>query len=387
MAVRYYSQHIEQDIGPSLRMAWRETIMRGMKPMDLVQRAIDRGIGVGGADPMEIGSRVMFMVAGLKYLGQRNLVEDAVAAQMLTNAAAEAGLPRRKAETCTSQGEVVGGFLRAGCRIYEVSDALAARLTATDIRGVPSVMAELPFESIAIRVPSMLGDREIIVAEIPSQPLPAGVMEAVRQEDGTWNRSDLDPDMSEEWSKGVTVRTFQIAVVSYDGAVQRPDNHVGTAPKGSILTLSLPSKMSVEECLKKAEEVGEEAVATLKFVLNLALYLSWPDTGDPMPEVVADKFKDLQSRLKRLPKGPKRDRVKEQLKTTFAERRILVGTHLPRVEFGGDGIPVTVRTLVAGHWKHQPYGQGRAERRLIRIEPYWRGPLDAPDSKPTRVVK
>jgi hypothetical protein len=38
----------------------------------------------------------------------------------------------------------------------------------------------------------------------------------------------------------------------------------------------------------------------------------------------------------------------------------------------------TVQTLVRGHWKHQPYGPGLTARKLIHIEPYWRGPDGAP---------
>jgi hypothetical protein len=37
-----------------------------------------------------------------------------------------------------------------------------------------------------------------------------------------------------------------------------------------------------------------------------------------------------------------------------------------------------VQYLVRGHWKHQPYGPGRSLRKLIQIEPYWKGPEDAP---------
>lgn len=38
----------------------------------------------------------------------------------------------------------------------------------------------------------------------------------------------------------------------------------------------------------------------------------------------------------------------------------------------------TVQTLVAGHYKMQPYGEGGDQRRMIHVEPYWRGPEDAP---------
>jgi hypothetical protein len=37
-----------------------------------------------------------------------------------------------------------------------------------------------------------------------------------------------------------------------------------------------------------------------------------------------------------------------------------------------------VRVLVRGHWKMQAHGPDRTERRMIHIEPYWRGDDDAP---------
>lgn len=38
----------------------------------------------------------------------------------------------------------------------------------------------------------------------------------------------------------------------------------------------------------------------------------------------------------------------------------------------------SVQVLVRGHWKRQVHGSGRALRRFVHIEPYWRGPEDAP---------
>jgi hypothetical protein len=46
----------------------------------------------------------------------------------------------------------------------------------------------------------------------------------------------------------------------------------------------------------------------------------------------------------------------------------------------GDGSkrsPPTVQVLVRGHYKRQVCGLGGAERRIIWVEPYWRGPEDA----------
>jgi hypothetical protein len=38
----------------------------------------------------------------------------------------------------------------------------------------------------------------------------------------------------------------------------------------------------------------------------------------------------------------------------------------------------TVRTLVRGHWKMQPYGKGSSLRKVIWRQPFWRGPEDGP---------
>jgi len=49
--------------------------------------------------------------------------------------------------------------------------------------------------------------------------------------------------------------------------------------------------------------------------------------------------------------------------------------------------PPSVQTLVRGHHKRQVIGVGRRNRKVIWVEPYWRGPEDAPIlTKPKRVA-
>lgn len=49
-----------------------------------------------------------------------------------------------------------------------------------------------------------------------------------------------------------------------------------------------------------------------------------------------------------------------------------------RSYLGGHGPSPKVQVLVRGHWKRQPCGVARADRRMIHVEPYWRGPETAP---------
>ena len=44
---------------------------------------------------------------------------------------------------------------------------------------------------------------------------------------------------------------------------------------------------------------------------------------------------------------------------------------------GGGRVP-SVRTMVRGHWRRQPHGPGSTLRKMIHIEPFWRGPEDGP---------
>ena len=47
----------------------------------------------------------------------------------------------------------------------------------------------------------------------------------------------------------------------------------------------------------------------------------------------------------------------------------------------------STQTLVRGHWKNQPCGPGGKGRKFIHIEPYWRGPEDAPIAVRPHVLK
>lgn len=42
-----------------------------------------------------------------------------------------------------------------------------------------------------------------------------------------------------------------------------------------------------------------------------------------------------------------------------------------------EGWKVRVKHIVRGHWKMQAHGEGRAERKRLWVEPYWRGPEGA----------
>lgn len=48
---------------------------------------------------------------------------------------------------------------------------------------------------------------------------------------------------------------------------------------------------------------------------------------------------------------------------------------------------LSVRTLVRGHWRRQACGKARLERKLIHIEPFWKGPEDGPIAVRSHVIR
>jgi hypothetical protein len=141
----------------------------------------------------------------------------------------------------------------------------------------------------------------------------------------------------------------------------------------------------------KSREYYQKAWRTLfRFVLNVVLYITWPDSrkeyvvGNP-------EARRLSEQMRKHPKGSgKYERAKAQLKGVQQQRRVYLGRGIERLaENIGTGTqrgPVTVRTLVAGHWKTQPYGPKSTLRKTIWREPFWRGPLEAPEIKTLHVL-
>lgn len=77
---------------------------------------------------------------------------------------------------------------------------------------------------------------------------------------------------------------------------------------------------------------------------------------------------------------PKLNARNEPVTRTYALRRdVKIDCRSAVLDYlRGTRSSVKIRSMVRGHWKHQPCGPERSERKFIHIEPYWRGPDDAP---------
>lgn len=81
------------------------------------------------------------------------------------------------------------------------------------------------------------------------------------------------------------------------------------------------------------------------------------------------------------PKGKRPGRTGPPKSWTFTlgrDVRVDCREWVTRYLNGDDGTPLGVQSLVRGHHKRQAHGPSRSLRKWIHVEPYWRGPDDAP---------
>ena len=102
----------------------------------------------------------------------------------------------------------------------------------------------------------------------------------------------------------------------------------------------------------------------LRMVLGLCLELSSPEHAKP----IADHARSISKRH-----GPPKVWTFNVRRDVHLDVRGAVADYI-----GGVGAPPSVQCLVRGHWKRQPCGHELQDRKWIQIEPYWRGPEDAP---------
>jgi len=128
-----------------------------------------------------------------------------------------------------------------------------------------------------------------------------------------------------------------------------------------------------------AENIYEDyfTADVFRLALNAALYIASGD-ADVKPDDA--KRRELHARLQGLKKKHKREKLLEQLRQEKQRKVYIVGgmTKLSReYETASQQRQLLVRFRVRGHFRHQACGPGLAERKLIWIAPFWKGPTYA----------
>lgn len=158
--------------------------------------------------------------------------------------------------------------------------------------------------------------------------------------------------------------------------------------KASFDTVHVDVRSNSSEIALLSEQYKKPWEALFRYVVNVVLYATMPDAENEF-EYYDPKYKRSLQKLKKHKKGSKKHtKAKEALGRAskagyeYLGGSIRVDRSLDRDSSGrlaGDGSrTLSVRSLVSGHWRDQPYGPGMAYRKRIWIEPFWRGPEGAP---------
>lgn len=262
-----------------------------------------------------------------------------------------------------------------GKRVYTLSAGLMDRLLWTEVRGIKTSQVELPFKSIYVQVPKGL----YIPNSQSGMHMVTGVFISQAQV------------FAHEENEGLLVlfvgesknedNPGDDALFSY--AVPRKDE-----PVSETLKQLVDKWTHSEQCLSAEESEAMEQ--TFRFLINVILYASSSDVRSQVKEVNPAR----NALIKKIEKADPKDKTrKAKLKAALAEepsyKRIYLGGGLKKLaeEAQSQGIPLMKRVLVAGHWRNQPCGPRNMERKLIFIQPHWRGPDYASvDEKPERRV-
>lgn len=173
--------------------------------------------------------------------------------------------------------------------------------------------------------------------------------------------------------------------------VHLPASYVGGNPdaRGSIKCVCIGSDPTGSLGYRTSIATIFEAVDDLRELAARADKYDCIDGGQPMClalrlllGVVAELNQPREAAtIESSGSRPRTNRRGEPIVTTFTlARDISVDCRAAVREYisGSRGSSPTVQSLVRGHWKKQPCGAARSDRKLIFVEPYWRGPETAP---------
>lgn len=160
------------------------------------------------------------------------------------------------------------------------------------------------------------------------------------------------------WSHMLFARDDGAALWGYNMAAE--DVYFGKTPEGDILTDTPFTDGMVEM---------DERSRMLFWRLVFGLCLAMQERTNYKPSKAAQKEYNHRQ------PGPPTIRTYVVGKPPAVDCRKSVIDYVRGERRGG---PVTVQTLVCGHWRQQPHGPQSSLRKTIWIEPFWRGPEDAP---------
>lgn len=274
-------------------------------------------------------------------------------------------------------------FEKAGKKVFSFSDQLIARLADTAL-DAPAEYLRLPFFScmffirsrVAIDALYRIGGRpppssaplSIFLCELPFHGMRKIMIQVFHGDDGALhNFVKRELLINPKWTIERSLRTDWTNL-----NVQHPDWNAGDGP-------------SIGDVIGHTEDEAvfyEDGLHFFRIVVNAILYLA---STDPDLSLRASPVAAMQAQAKATLNGYKRHALEQELERYSKLDGAVVGENLPPIiagrphSHGPSGSPgldahYDRRFLVRGHWRNQAHGEEMKLRKLIWIQPYWKGP-------------
>jgi len=277
-------------------------------------------------------------------------------------------------------------FEQEGKKVYDVSDGLSDRLANTELKGLLTQDIRLPFPALYINAPRVpkfelwntsTGWHEFEGVYLLEDRWAADV-EKLNKKSGFITEDEL--------LKSDCMLEHRSLHLLLTGLSKNPKDDMDDATYK--LSIDLEDGKQLDERVEAAasqfniEDDKTEWRSILRWVVNVMIYATWPD-AERDHVFVDPEAKKLWARAQRT-KGQKARKLHERLKQMDNQKIMLLGKSIridrtiPQTDGEGTGRSIEVRFRVSGHWKNQPHGTKGLLRKLIWIEPYWKGAEDSP---------
>jgi len=254
-------------------------------------------------------------------------------------------------ETLKFKTKMLTQYIKAGHRLYDVTDNLATRLLHTDIYNLKAKYIKLPYDSICIHVPN-LSFFDFTFNLIDDSIKSIGSIYLANNEHG-----------------------FKMMA-----ATRTPFDDI------KFIRAVVNQKEFGDHNIIDSVSLTKQTLPLFKWVVNVLMYITWPDLP---PEIfyTNEEAKKLWSKIQNGPDSKYKTNLINKLNSMSDSKRVIIlgntKTVIDRSEHistknGDSGQKMNYRELIPGHWKMQPYGPNNSLRKYIHIDPYWRGPKDAP---------
>ena len=247
--------------------------------------------------------------------------------------------------------------------VFQLTHRLAATLMATTVSEDALQDVRCPFYSVTVRVPENL----IFIAAEGDRLEPAALLTFSSYLFTPHQRSTIEgveqPVQEPRWSYCLSTNPTAVGDGRKDG-LSVWAYHV---PQSKILAGNLPRTWNE---LPRTSVDDRADMLARRLMLGICLWCSDPkNLGEPRP-----------SHRRTTERGRAGDDLPD-FKTWYLGREVKLDNNVIEAvrSFSREGgSSPKVQSLVSGHWKRQAHGPARSLRKLVHVEPYWRGPLDAP---------